>query len=84
MMVDFLTLDVLRIVREEEHENLIERLGGADKIQEIINTGNVEHADKVITEVLYDFISKDSKYFFEECRKAISSYDFKKEWSIDQ
>ncbi len=84
MMVDSLTSDALRAVREEEHDGLIENLGGGDKIQEIINTGDIEAAEQAITDVLLNFISEDSRHFFEECRKAMTSYNFNKEWSIDQ
>ncbi len=84
MMIDSLTQDALQAVREERHDELIEKLGGPELIQSIINTGNVNKAEKAIDEVLLDTMSKDSRYFFEECRKAINKYNFTQEWAIGQ
>jgi len=84
MMIDSLTQDALRLVREEQHDKLIERLGGPDEIQLIINTGDFKRAESAIDEVLLNTMSKDSRYFFEECRKVIDKYSFTKEWSIGQ
>jgi hypothetical protein len=84
MMIDSLTQDAVRVVREEKHEELVKKLGGGDNIQHIINTGDTAKAEIAVNEVLLKYMSKDSKYFFEECRKAIDTYNFKKEWSIGQ
>ncbi|MBV5347489.1 hypothetical protein JZU46_04650 [bacterium] len=81
MLIDSLTSDALKMVREEKHEDVIAALGGADKIQSIINTGDVASAEKAI-EVLMQFMSEDSKYFLKECKPAMATYDFKKEWKI--
>lgn len=84
MMIDSFTQDALRIIREEQHEGLIEKLGGGDNIQRIINTGDIVSAKKAIDEVLLDYMSEDSKYFFNECKKAMNTYDFTKEWAVAQ
>lgn len=83
MMVDSVTQDALAKIRAGAHNDLIEELGGADKIQEIINTGNVKDAETAV-EILMNHMSEDSKYFFTECRKALPTYEFKKEWAIAQ
>jgi len=84
MMIDSLTQDALRAVREEQHDKLIEKLGGPELIQSIINTGDVAKAEKAVDEVLLGNMSKDSRYFFEECRKAMDKYNFTQEWAIGQ
>lgn len=82
MLIDSLTTDALKAVREEYHEEIINKLGGADTIQKIINTGDYGAAEKVIDDVLINYMSEDSKYFLKECKASINKYDFKKEWQI--
>lgn len=82
MLIDSLTSDALKMVREEEHENIIEQLGGPDSIQNIINTGDITAAKKAIDTVLMKYMSEDSKYFLKECAASINTYDFKKEWQL--
>ncbi len=82
MLIDALTTDALRFVREERHEELIAELGGAEVIRNIINNGDVDKAREVIENVLFNHMSEDSKHFFKECSDAIAQYDFKKEWQL--
>ena len=70
------------MVREEQHEKLIEALGGGNTIRSIINTGNIEAAQEAIDTVLVNYMSEDSKYFLKECSASIKKYDFKKEWQL--
>lgn len=82
MLIDSLTTDALKAVREEYHEEVIEKIGGADTIQQIINTGDIASAKKVIDTVLVNYMSEDSKYFLKECMASMNKYDFKKEWQL--
>ena len=82
MLIDSLTADALKAVREEYHEALIEELGGGDTIQQIINTGDVKAAQTAIETVLMKYMSEDSKHFYTECSAAIKTYDFKTEWKL--
>lgn len=84
MMIDSLTQDALRLVREEQHDKLVEQLGGPETIQAIINTGKVVDAERAIDDILINHMSEDSLHFFVECRKAIDQYEFTKEWAIGQ
>ncbi len=84
MLIDSLTQDALKTIREDTHEKLIKELGGSKNIQETINTGNIKKADELINSVLLKYMSKDSNYFFKECYDAIESYNFIQEWEIKQ
>lgn len=82
MLIDSLTMDALRLVREGKNSDLIDEIGGADVIRNIINNGDIKSAETVIDNILVKYMSKDSKYFFEECRSAIDTYTFTEEWQI--
>lgn len=82
MLIDSLTQDALRMVREEKYETLITALGGSETIRTIINTGNIVAAKEAIDTVLVNYMSEDSKYFLKECIESITKYDFKKEWQL--
>lgn len=82
MLIDSLTTDALKAVREEYYEKVIEELGGGENIQNIINTGDVLAAQNAIETVLFNYMSDNSKHFFNECSAAIKNYDFKTEWKL--
>lgn len=82
MLIDALTQDALRLVREEKHEEVIAAIGGGDVVRAIINNGQVDKARSIIEDVLFGYMSDDSKYFFKECSNASSSYKFEKEWQL--
>ena len=77
MLISTLTEDVLRLVREEKHTDLIEAIQ-ADNIRYIIDTGDVEKAKKVYEEILKDYISDEAIELFEMCQNT--DFDFHKEW----
>jgi hypothetical protein len=82
MLMSSLTDDVIDVILTGELDGLIEEVGSED-IRRIINTGNVEDAKAVIEKVLYKFMSKDSKFYFDECiEKLNKATDMAKEWSI--
>lgn len=82
MLMDSLTQDALRLVREGMHEELIDAVG-SDELRNIINEGKVEEAKKVLDVYILAVLSQDSKFYLEECMANIEKYDFKKEWSLE-
>lgn len=82
MLIDSLTTDALRMVREDKHDKLIAEIGGAEIIRDVINKGNVEKAQEILQKHLMNYMSEDSKYFYNECYAVIGKYEFKKEWQL--
>jgi len=82
MLMDSLTSDVLKIVRELDHEQLIVDIGG-ERICGIINKGLVEDAYKVLEDFIKPLLSEDSLYYLNECVANIKNYNFKKEWKLE-
>jgi len=80
-LMDSLTCDVLRVIRDGKNEELIADIGES-RIQNIINTNDIEDARKVLETNLKPLLSKRSLELIEECEKNISSYDFNKEWGV--
>ncbi len=82
MLMDSLTQDVLRLMREDKGRAIINTIG-EEEIQNIINEGRIEEAQKVLDTVLKQHLSEDSAYYLEECTTNIENYDFKKEWQLE-
>lgn len=83
MMMYHLTQDVLRLVRENEINKLIEELDERDVINTIIN-GDVETAMKMIDKSILHRLSDDSRFYFNEALSKLKAndMDFHKEWKI--
>ena len=81
MLMDSLTMDVLKIVGELDHKCLITDIG-EERICKIINEGLVKDAHKVLEDFIRPLLSKDSLYYLEECTTNIDNYNFKKEWEL--
>jgi len=81
MLIDSLTQDVLKIIREGKHNEIINAIS-EDKIQMVINTGDVKTAEKILNNFLLEHLSVDTKYYLDECLKNSNKYNFKKEWSL--
>jgi hypothetical protein len=82
MLMDSLTQDALKLVREGKHNDLIDTIGG-DVICNTINTGDTKMAETIIEQHLHDVMSEDTLYYFKECKDAINTYDFMTEWSME-
>lgn len=80
-LMNSLTNDVLRIIRDGKNEELIADIG-ENRIQKIINSNDIDDARKVLDTNLKSLLSKRSLELIEECEKNIESYDFNKEWGI--
>lgn len=82
MLIDSLTQDCLRLIREQRDDALINNIG-EDEIQNIINEGKIEDAEKVLEVHLRAHLSTDSKHYLDECIAKIDDFDFKKEWKLE-
>ena len=92
MLIDSLTQDALRLVREapnleailenpDEHLNLV-NLVGSNEIVNIINNGDVEAAKSALEKHIYPVLSEDSRYYLNECLDKSHTYDFVTEWAL--
>ncbi len=82
MLVVALTEDVITVINNGELDALIDAIG-QDKIRKTIDTGDVETANKILKDKLFDLMSEDSKHYFEECLGKISKDDkLSIEWGI--
>jgi hypothetical protein len=79
MLMDSLTQDVLRFIRDKQAEGMIEEIG-EKTIKNTINKGSVSKARKIVDNYLRPKLSKDSIHYLDECLKFIELYDLKKEW----
>jgi len=82
MLMDSLTQDALKLVRENKHNDLIESIGGTE-IQRIINEGDVLKAEELMYNTLSKVMSKETMYYLTECLANIKTYDFMTEWSME-
>jgi hypothetical protein len=82
MLMDSLTGDVLRMVRDLDYKRLITDIG-EERICEIINKGLVKDAHKVLEDFVRPLLGEDSLYYLKECTTNIKNYNFKKEWELE-
>ena len=93
MLMDSLLHDVLKIVREGHHNDIINEIEGSDvavdaievsgeNIRNIINTGDHAKAQGIIKNVLTKHMSEDSKHYLAECSDNINKYTLTAEWNI--
>lgn len=83
MLMNSLTNDILAIMRDGAHEEVITAIG-EDVIQNTINTGDAMTAHTIIQSHLLPKMSKDSTSFFIECSQKVDGYVFEKEWQIGE
>lgn len=82
MLMDSLTQDALRLIREHKAGDIIEQIG-EETIQNIIDEGRVEEATHIIEKYLLSEMSEDSIYYFNECSNKVSTYELQKEWALE-
>ena len=64
-------------------ELILPKINGFDLLAEIKKyKGEVATAKTIVADVVMPHMSKDSKYFFEECAKNIKTYILTKEWGL--
>ena len=83
MLIDSLTYDALKLVREDRDEELIEALGGSNTVQKIINEGMTDRAVVALDKHIRPLLSKDSSFYLDGCLKNIKNYNFTKEWQLE-
>lgn len=84
MLMDSLTSDILVLIREGKAEGLIDSVG-EDRIQTIINEGEVGKAKTILEDVLSNHLSEDSRFYLEEALKKVNEIDIdiRKEWEME-
>jgi len=90
MLMDRLTEDVLRIMRDTPTADLedidkgpaIIKEVGEVVIQDIINEGYVDRAKDILENVLSRHLSAETKELLDMCMEKIETYDVVKEWSL--
>jgi len=90
MLMDRLTEDVLRIMRDTPTADLedidkgpaIIKEVGEVVIQDIINEGYVDRAKDILENVLSKHLSAETKELLDMCMEKIETYDVVKEWSL--
>jgi hypothetical protein len=83
MLTYRLSSDVLRVVREGAHDDLINLMGGGGEIASVINDGDVETARKLVNDVVLPILSEESRETLNECLIRNGEYEFKKEWKCE-
>ena len=83
MLMDSLTQDALKLVREEKEGELIEAIGGANTVQRIINEGMFDRAKEVLDKHIEPLLSEDSAHYLKACLGNIKNYNFTKEWQLE-
>lgn len=82
MLMDSLTQDVLKVIRELDHEGFIAEIG-EELIQNVINEGLIEVAQDILNKHVSPLLSKDSTHYLDMCMEAIDNYEFTKEWKLE-
>jgi hypothetical protein len=81
MLMDNLTQDVLRVIRGEQLDSIIDSIGDRE-IQNIINQGNVEEAENLFNRFVHNHLSEDSRFYLDMCLEKIDNYNFVEEWKL--
>ena len=79
MLMDSLTQDALKLIREGKSGELIEAIG-QDLIVDTINGGRKAQAEEIFHTYLEPILSDDSKFYFNECVKTELSDDVHQNW----
>jgi hypothetical protein len=82
MLMESLTQDALKAVREMDHESLISEIG-EELIQNTINEGLIEIARDILEKYVRPLLSKDSVHYLDMCMEEIDNYEFTEEWKLE-
>jgi len=83
MLMDSLTQDVLKLIKENKLNQLINFVG-EQEIQSIINNGDVANANSIFNKAIKSCLSADSIFYFEESLKRVENINLKKEWGLEE
>lgn len=86
MMVYHMTSDVLSIVRSGNSDKMINEMGSADVIRDVIMSGNTDKAAKLMELYVLPKLSEDSIFYFNEALSKIKTndMDFYTEWKFNE
>lgn len=81
-LIQELTNDALRVVKDGGLKTLIKDIGES-RIQETINTGNVDNATRIMESFLWPRMGEQSRFFFNRSLAKLKENDlhFNKEWT---
>jgi hypothetical protein len=79
LLIDSLTQDALRLIREGKAGDLISSIG-EDKIQTVINKSDEKSARAIVENTIIENLCDESKSLLKECLENISKYEFEEEW----
>jgi hypothetical protein len=80
-LVYLLTKDSLQLVKDRRVSELVEKIGGSEEAQRIINRGDVSTAKAIWYEIVHHYVSDRAKECFDFCITK-KGFDLYKEWSI--
>jgi hypothetical protein len=82
MLMDSLTRDAMSLIMEDKLDDILAQVG-EDELQNVINEGNVEAADKIIELYVLPNISAESRDYYEMAlEKLPQCKSVKDEWGI--
>lgn len=85
MLMYFATQDVLEIVRTNKDLDLVDAIGGGDRVQKIVNEGLVEDAMQVLNEIVRPLLSEETASHLDMAMEEINAYDDTLiEWSKEE
>lgn len=83
MLIDSLTQDVLKIMRENKHIELINAIG-EKRIRNTIDTGDTQEAELIIDKFIRNLLSKDSTHYLSvSIEKLAGNVCFVTEWKLE-
>lgn len=82
MLMYRLTDDVLRLMRENKADALIESID-KENMQNIINNGKIDEATEVLNEKIRPVLSAESIEMLDMCLEKCNEYEFKREWNLE-
>lgn len=83
MLMDSLTQDVLKIMREDKHNELIETIG-EKRIRNTIDSGDTKEAELIIEEFVRSLLSEDSVHYLTvSIEKLKANVCFVTEWQLE-
>jgi len=82
MLIDSLTQDALKIVREGKTADVVKSLGGEEKLVSMINESKTKQAEKALSTKILPLLSEESKVLLEECKRHAAGENLWDEWGV--
>ena len=82
MLMDYMTRDVARLVSSDQLQAILDEVG-ENELQNIINCGDVDAANKIVDNYIKPHMSDETLDLFEMCLEALPKMkDLRQEWGI--